>query len=409
MNKDYYKTLGIEKNANKDDIKKAFRKLAHEHHPDKNRGNAASEQKFKEASEAYSVLSDDSKRAQYDRFGSVGPGSGGGSGSGGASGFGGQGGNPFGAGFEGFDFSQFTGGFGGQGGQNVEFDLGDIFGDIFGGGSRGGSGSGNGSGRGGRATRGHDLSIDIEIPFKDAVFGTDREITISKKVLCEHCKGVGGEPGSEMKTCHTCAGKGKVQQTRRSIFGNMNTVETCDTCVGKGKVSSQKCKVCRGEGVHDKQETIEVAIPAGMNDGERLRMTGGGEVPAGSSESTAHSRAGDLYIRVHVIPHPLFQKEGGHLYTTLTIKLSRALLGGEQTLTTLDGDISLNIPAGIVHGETLRVRGKGVPTGSAASRAGKSRSAGARGDLLVKVLIDFPKHLSRSAKKAVEELEKEGI
>ncbi len=392
MSKDYYKTLGVEKNATKDEIKQAFRKLAHEHHPDKKGGNEA---RFKEANEAYSVLSDDTKRAQYDRFGSAEPGF---SGNGGGAG-----------GFDGFDFSQFTQGFGGQGfggfargggtgGQNVEFDISDLFGDIFGGGSGGSGGSSAGSR--GRKQKGRDMSIDIEIPFKDAIFGTKRELRFSRTAQCDHCKGSGGEPGTKLDTCSTCNGRGKVQETRRSFLGNINTVQTCPTCVGKGTIPKEKCRVCRGAGVHEKQETLEVTIPAGINDGEMLRMAGKGEAVSGASSGSGAGSAGDLYVKIHIVPHPLFQRDGDDLHTTLSIKLSDALLGCELPLATLDGTIQLSIPAGIHHGEQLRVKGRGVQVGSSKNR---------RGDLFVKISVDMPKHLSRAAKKAIEELKKEGL
>lgn len=383
MSKDYYKTLGVEKSASKDEIKQAFRKLAHEYHPDKKGGNEA---KFKEVNEAYSTLSDDAKRAQYDRFGSAGPGFGG-SGAGGY----GQGGNPF----EGFDFSQFTQGFGGQGGsQNIEFDIGDIFGDIFGGSTgRGGAGGGRG-----RTQKGRDVSIDIEIPFKDAVFGSTRELRFSRTAPCDHCKGTGGEPGTQIHTCDTCKGRGKVQEVRRTFLGNVSTTATCPTCAGKGSIPKEKCKTCRGSGVHEKQENLEVVIPAGINDGEMLRMAGKGESVSGHGGATGS--AGDLYVKIHVVAHPLFERDGSDLHTTLLIKLSEALLGNVRTLATLDGDIQLSIPAGITHGEQLRVRGRGVPVGGSKNR---------RGDLFVKISIDMPKHLSKAAKKAIEELKKEGM
>ncbi len=361
MSKDYYKTLGVEKNASKDEIKQAFRKLAHEHHPDKKGGNEA---RFKEANEAYSTLSDDTKRAQYDRFGSAGPGfAGSGSGAHGNA-----------AGFDGFDFSQFTQGFSGQGGfggsQNIEFDIGDIFGDIFGGGG-GGFGDRGGGARGSRKQKGRDMSMDIEVPFRDAVFGSGTTLRFSRTAACDHCKATGGEPGTEIKTCDTCRGQGRVQEVKRSFLGNISTTQTCPTCVGKGTIPKEKCKVCRGAGVHEKQENLEVTIPAGINDGEMLRMTGKGE-----AVSAGVGTPGDLYVKIHVIPHPLFHRENSDLHATLSIKLSEALLGSVRTFTTLDSDIQLSVPAGIVHGEQLRVKGRGVPIGGSKNR---------RGDLLVKI------------------------
>jgi molecular chaperone DnaJ len=342
--KDYYQILGVDRNASKDDIKKAFRKLAHEHHPDKKTGNEA---KFKEANEAYSVLSDDVKRKQYDTYGSAGPG------------------------------SQFTQGGSGNG---FEFDLGDIFGDIFGGG-----------GRSSRPQRGRDISVDIEISFSESIFGVEKRFHISKDSECDHCHGTGGEPHTEMKTCSTCGGKGKVETVKRSFLGNIASSKTCETCRGKGKIPKETCKTCHGKGTRHAQEEIVVQVPAGINPGEMIRFSGKGEAVAGG-------QAGDLFVRIHIKPHHSFTREGLNLRTQLKVKLTEALLGAEKPLQTLDGDITLTIPEGIVHGEILRVKGRGVPSG-------KNR----RGDLLVQIFIDFPTRLSRSAKKTIEELKKEGL
>lgn len=369
MAHDYYQTLGVEKGASKDDIKKAFRNLAHKYHPDKKGGD---EKKFKEASEAYSVLGDDKKRAEYDAYGRVF--------SEGAAANGG--GAPFGAGFEGFDFTDFVrrAGFGGNG-VNMEFDLGDMFGDVFGG--RGASSR--------QPTRGRDISIDVELAFSEGVFGAERRVLLSKTGFCNTCRGTGGKPGAPMKDCATCNGKGQVRETRRSFFGSMQTVRPCATCRGKGQVPSEKCDTCRGHGVVKKQEEISVRIPPGIDDGEVIRTAGAGEAVAGGT-------AGDLYVKVHIGKHPLFRKEGANLITEFPIKLTTALLGGEYSLKTLEGDITVKIPEGITHGEILRVRGKGVPVGP-----------GKRGDLLIKIKIDLPSKLSKDAKQLIEELKKEGI
>lgn len=358
MSKDYYKILGVDKNASKEDIKKAFRKLAHQHHPDKTGGD---ETKFKEANEAYSVLSDDAKRQQYDTFGSAGPG---------GAGFGGFGGQ----GFGGFDFSGFQ-----QNGQGFEFDLGDIFGEFFGG------------GRSERTRRGRDISVDIEISFREAIFGIDRKIHVTKTSKCSTCGGNGAKSGSGMKTCDTCNGKGKVQETKRSFMGNFSTVRACTDCHGTGQVPKEKCSDCKGEDVVNRQQEIVVKIPAGIENGEMIRLTGAGEaIPGGIS--------GDLYIKVHVEDHPVFVKEGQNILMDLDIKLSKALLGGEENIDTLDGDVTLKIPEGIAYGEVLRIKGKGVPN-----------EKGKRGDLLVRINIDIPKRLSRNAEKLIEELKKEGL
>ncbi len=369
MARDYYQTLGVEKSASKDDIKKAFRTLAHKYHPDKGGGN---EQRFKEVSEAYSVLSDDKKRAEYDAYGRVFSGAGG-AGAGGQSGFGG---------FEGFDFTDFASGRGFSQGAGVEFDLGDIFGDFFGGGARTTSA---------RQARGRDISIDVELPFSEAVFGTERRVLIGKTSVCEICRGTGGKPGAPLALCKTCNGKGKIRENRRSIFGSVQTVRPCSECRGTGQVPSEACAVCKGAGVRRAQEEILVRVPAGIDDGEVIRLTGAGEAVKGGG-------AGDLYVKVHVGKHALFRKEGSNLVTDLPIKLSSALLGDEYTVKALDGDITIKIPQGMRHGEILRVKGRGVPI-----------ERGRRGDLMLKIEIVVPGKLSKEARRLVEELKKEGI
>ncbi len=362
--RDYYEILGVQKSASKDEIKKAFYKLAHKYHPDKAGGDG---EKFKEISEAYSVLSDDKKRGEYDSYGRVfsdgaGPG---------FSGFGGQGAQ--------FDFSQFQDAFA-QGG----FDFGDVFGDFFGG--RGG----------GRVQRGRDVSIDLELPFKDAIFGTKRRVLLAKVSECEVCHGSGAKPGVKLDTCKKCNGSGKVHETTNSIFGAITMVQPCRACRGTGKIPEEKCSTCRGEGVYRKQEEVEITIPAGIEGGEMIRLSGAGEAVAGGV-------AGDLYVKVHVISDPRFKKDGANLVTELSIKLSDALLGHDYTVSTLDGDITVSVPAGISHGELLRVKGRGVPLGKSLSSSGK------RGDLFVRIKITLPQKLSREAKKLIEKLKEEGI
>ncbi len=361
-NKDYYNLLGVDKKASKDEIKKAFRTLAHKYHPDKKTGDDA---KFKEINEAYSVLSDDNKRAQYDQFGSAGPNMGGGYG-----GFGG-------AGFDGFDFSQFTQG---ANGQSFEFDFGDIFGDIFGGGGR-------------RQTkRGRDISIDVELSFEDSIFGVERTILLNKTSRCDFCNGTGAEKSSEQSTCDICNGKGTVREVKRSFFGQFESVATCTKCQGRGKIPKTKCSHCHGSGVLKRESEIKVKIPFGIENGEMIRLSGGGEAMAGGEN-------GDLYIKVHVKKHSVFKKDGINLITELPIKLSQALLGDTTVLKTLDGDVSLKIPEGVMHGEVLRLKGKGVPTGSGSTR----------GDILVKTSIVLPKKLSKEARRAIETLKVEGL
>lgn len=362
MKKDYYEILGVDKGANSEEIKKAFRKLAHKYHPDKGGGDAG---KFKEASEAYSILSDEKKRAEYDTYGKAGNNNGGYQG--------GQGGE----GFGGFDFS----GFAGQAGQGgfQDFDLGDIFGDFFGGGRRQ------------QAKRGRDISIDLAISFSDSVFGVERKILITKTSVCSDCKGSGAKVGSDSITCNECNGKGRIHETKRSVFGTFSTQKECANCHGAGKIPREKCHKCRGAGVARNEEEIVVKIPAGVDDGEMVRLGGAGEAVRGGT-------AGDLYIKLHVDKHPTFRKEGSSLLMDLNIKLTQAILGGEVNVKTLDGDLILKIPEGVSHGEILRVRGKGAPTGR-----------NSRGDIMIKVNIQIPTKLSKSAKKLVEELKKEGV
>jgi molecular chaperone DnaJ len=353
--RDYYQILGVPRNASKEEIKKAFRKLAHKYHPDKGNGDA---EKFKEASEAYAVLSDDKKRAEYDAYGRV------------FSDGSGPGPNDF----SGFDFSQF--GFGGANG----FDLGDIFSEFFG-----------GVGNRERTKRGRDISIDVEIPFADSIFGTERKVLLTKTSLCSVCAGSGAKPNSGFITCATCNGKGKIHETRQSFLGSFTSVRTCNTCYGSGKIPKEKCGVCRGAGIVRKEEEITIVIPPGINNGEMIRLSGAGEAVTGGVP-------GDLYVKIHVQKHPVFKKEGSNLTMDLNIKLSDALLGGVYTVDTLDGTLSVKIPEGVTFGEILRVRGKGVPL-----------ERGRRGDLLIKLHIQLPSRLSRKAKKIIEELKKEGV
>ncbi|MDP2593563.1 MAG: molecular chaperone DnaJ [bacterium] len=364
MSKNYYEVLGVDKSASKDEIKKAFRKMAHKYHPDKGGGD---ETRFKEASEAYSVLSDDKKRAEYDTYGRVFSGGGGDAG-----GFASQGGSSD------WDFSGFAQGFGSQGGQGFEFDLGDIFGDFFG-------------GKQDRTRRGRDVSIDITLTFAEAIFGTKRNIVLNKTSTCEACSGSGAKSGTESIACGSCNGKGKIHETKRSFLGTFSTNKMCDNCRGSGKVPKEKCNTCNGMGILKKPSEININIPAGIDTGEMIRLSGAGEAVFGGV-------SGDLYVKIHIEPHPHLRKEGNNLVTDLNVKLSSALLGDKYALDTLDGHLTVTIPAGIAFGETLRVRGRGVPI-----------SGGKRGDLLIRVNIKLPGKLSREAKKLVEELKKEGM
>ncbi|MDQ5957942.1 MAG: molecular chaperone DnaJ [Patescibacteria group bacterium] len=361
MAKNYYEILGVDKKASKEDIKKQFRKLAHKYHPDKQGGDEA---KFKEISEAYQTLSDDKKRSEYDMYGRAFAGGGNpGAGQGGFSGFG----------AEGFDFSNFAGG------QGFEFDLGDIFGDIFG-------------GNRGRQKRGRDISVDIQISFVESIFGVERKILINKVGTCENCSGSGGEKGSKLKTCATCNGKGKIHETRRSFLGAVSVNKICDSCHGKGEMPEQICNICKGDGVRKKSEEIQIQVPAGIESGEMIRMSGRGEaVPGGQT--------GDLYIKVYVEAHKNWRREGSDLRMDLNVKLTDALLGADYNIKTIEGDnLKIKIPAGISFGEILRVKEKGVPIDNKH-----------RGNLLIRVVINTPQKLTKKAQKLIEDLKEEGV
>jgi molecular chaperone DnaJ len=361
MSKDYYSLLGVDRKASKEDIKKAFRTLAHKYHPDKKGGDEA---KFKEVSEAYSVLSDEKKRAEYDAYGRVFQGSG-------------PQGGP-GAGFEGF------GGFDFSNAQGFDFNVGDIFGDFA---------EAFGAARGG-ARRGRDISIDVALSFKESVFGTKRDVLITKNAVCETCKGSGAKPGTKQKNCGTCNGKGKIHESRQTVFGAISMTRMCDMCAGTGKIPETPCEGCGGDGIVRRQEEISVSVPPGVEDGQMIRLTGMGEAAQGG-------QSGDLYVKLHVSPDPRFTKEGYNLVTTLNIKLSDALLGADYVLETLDGKLDIKVPQLRNFNEILRVRGKGVPMGA----AGSSR----RGDLLVRLHVELPQRLSKSAQETLKKLREEGI
>jgi len=367
MAKDYYNVLGVDKKASPDDIKKAFRKLAHKYHPDK---GGTDEAKFKDITEAYSILSDDKKRREYDAYGQSFPG--------GAPH--GSTGSPQGAGFGGFDFSGFQQGFGNVG---VEFDMGDLFGDLFGT-RRGGSPRAQ--------SRGRDISIDIELPFKDAIFGTERKVLIAKVATCEVCSGSGAKPGTEMETCKTCSGSGRVHEMRNSILGQFSSVRACAECDGTGKVPKEKCSECKGHGTKRKEVELAIKIPAGIDNGEMIRMPQQGEAVKGGV-------AGDMYVKVHVKPHPVFKREGQNLIMDLPVKLTDALLGATVNIESIDGKtLEVKIPVMKRAEELLRVRGKGVPTGGSS-----------RGDLIIRLETALPQKLSHKARKALEDLKGEGL
>lgn len=360
MPKDYYKILGVDKNASQDEIKKAFRKMAHQHHPDKKGGDEA---KFKEVNEAYQVLGNLQKRAQYDKFGSSFEHA--------------QAGGGF-SGFEGFrDFSGFTNGF------DINFDdLNDIFsgiGDVF------GFGGGN---RKARARKGGDIQIDITIEFSEAVFGTEKEISFKKKVVCDKCAGGGAEPGSKMEICKTCGGLGRVMRAQRTILGNIQTQTACPDCGGEGKNYSQKCSKCGGFGVIQDITKIKVKIPAGVDNNETIRLSGYGEA------GLKGAPAGDLFIRIKVNQDSRFRREGYDIFYQVEISIKQAVLGDKIEIPTVDGDIKLKIPEGTQSGKVFRLSGRGVP---------RLRGRG-RGDQLVEVIVKIPTSLTREQKRKLEEL-----
>lgn len=322
--RDYYEVLGIGKNASADEIKKAFRKQAVKHHPDKEGGDEA---KFKEINEAYEVLKDPAKKQRYDQFGHAGVGGSGG------------GGNPF----EGF------GGFGGQG-QNINFDFGDMgLGDIF---SSFFGGSGGGQ-RSGRQARGRDLETNITISFEDAVFGTEVELSLDLEDTCDHCKGTTAEPGYEMKTCDQCDGSGQVVHVMRTMFGNIQQATVCPKCKGKGKIPEKECSVCGGKGTKRKKQEIKLKVPAGIDDGATIRLREHGE-------AIANGPKGDLYVNVRVKPHKKFTREGDLILSEETVNMVDAALGTEIEVDTVDGPVKMKIPAGTQSGTDFKLSGHGV-------------------------------------------------
>lgn len=348
--RDYYEVLGLSKDASDDEIKKAFRRVAIEHHPDR----GGDEAKFKEANEAYEVLKDPAKRQRYDQFGHAGVG-----------GAAGGGGNPF-------------AGFGGMGSdQEIHFDfgdlgLGDILGSFFGGGTPGGGRSGK------REARGNDVETVIELTFEEAVFGVEREIKLNLKDICSHCKGTTAEPGHELKTCDTCKGSGQVVQAMRTVFGDIQQAKTCPTCKGFGKVPEKACTVCKGAGTEKRAQHIPLKIPAGIDDGATIRLREHGE-------AVAHGPKGDLYVHIRVKPHKHFTREGELILSEAHIGMVDAALGAEIEVATVDGPVSMKIPAGTQSGTDFKLSGHGVP---------KLRSD-TRGAHIVTIVVDTPTKLSK--------------
>ena len=357
--RDYYDVLGVDKSADATAIKKAYRKLAMKYHPDKNPGDKEAEEKFKEINEAYEVLSDETKRRNYDQFGHEGVN---GQGFGGAGGFGGQG-------FGGFDDI-----------------FGDIFGDMFGGGFSGGSRQ-----RRRGPERGADIKQRVNISFEEAAFGKKVQVKINRSEECDQCHGSGAKPGTSKKTCPTCHGSGQVQSVQRTPFGNIASTRTCSTCNGEGEVIDSPCSKCHGKGSIRKTKTIEVDIPAGIDNGQMIKLGGQGEL------GTRGGPRGDLYIEVNVQSHPLFTRDGYDVYLEMPITFAQATLGDKIQVPTLDGKVEYEVPEGTQTGTVFRLKGKGIP----------KLKPNVRGDQYVKVTVEIPKKLNEKQKELVREFAKE--
>jgi len=361
MSANYYKILGVPQSASQDEIKNAYRKLAHQYHPDKKTGDEA---KFKEINEAYQVLSDKDKRAQYDRFGRVFQGA---SGAGAYEGVWPD--------FRDFDFSRFSG---------MEFDFEDILDDFF--------GRPNFQKR--NFKRGADIQVDIEINLEDTLKTFKKTIKIKKFVNCSRCNGSGAEPGTNIKECFACRGTGRVQQIKQTFFGSITRTTICPDCKGEGKIPEKPCNVCKGLGRIMGQEEIEIIIPAGVDTNQIFNLRGKGQA------GPKNSQPGDLIIRILVKPHKIFKRKGDNLYLEKNISLTQAALGDEIELPILDEkNIVLKIPAGIQSGELLKISGKGIP-----------HFAGfGRGNLYIKIIVQTPKRLNKKQKELLEKLKKEGL
>ncbi len=361
MAKDFYDILGVARDASDQEIKKAYRTLAHKYHPDKAGGD---EQKFKEVNEAYQVLSNKDKRAQYDRFGQTFQGASGASG-----------------GFDGFDFSQFSQGAGAQG---VHFDFGgsgfeDLFSQMFSGGMRDAQ-------RAGRS--GRDVQVDVEITFAEMITGVTKKVTVYRAVQCATCNGTGGAPGSEPQQCATCHGSGHIQKRVQTILGTMMQTAVCDTCHGRGTTYAKACTTCKGAGQYRDDVHEQIDIPAGIADGQSVVISGRGE------PGERGSRAGDLIVTVHIAPSKTFVRDENHIRTQQHVTFAQAALGDKVTVETVDGPVTMKVPAGTQSGELYRIRGKGVP---------KLRGMG-RGDHIVEVIVDVPTSLTRAQKKLIMQL-----
>lgn len=353
--RDYYEVLGVPKNADEGELKKAYRALAKKYHPDTNQGNPEAEAKFKEASEAYAVLSDSEKRKQYDQFGHAA--------------FDGSGG--FGAG--GFDFSSM--------------DMGDIFGDIFGdlfGGGRSSRRDYNGP------VRGANMRASVRISFEEAIFGCEKELELTSKQECTNCGGTGAKPGTKPETCTKCGGTGQVVYTQQSMFGMVRNVQTCPECGGKGTVIREKCPTCRGNGYTNTRKRIKVPIPAGVGDGQSVRVRGEGDLGKNGGER------GDLLVEVIVSNHPIFKRQDVNIYSTVPISFTTAALGGEIKIRTVDGEVAYDVKPGTQTDTKIRLKGKGVPY---------VRNKSIRGDHYVTLVVKVPEKLNKEQKEALKKFQ----
>lgn len=350
--RDYYEVLGVSKTATDADIKKAYRKLAKQYHPDSNPGDTVAEQKFKEASEAYAVLTDAEKRRQYDQFG----------------------------------HAAFEGGAGGAGGFDFSgMDMGDIFGDLFGdlfGGGRGRASNG--------PMRGANVRTSVRITFHESVTGVEKELDLNLKEECGHCHGTGAKPGTSPITCSKCGGKGQVVYTQQSLFGMVRNVQTCPDCHGTGKIVKEKCSDCYGSGYITQRKKIQVSIPAGIDSGQSIRIRGKGEPGTNGGER------GDLLVEVTVSRHPIFQREGYDVYSTAPISFVQAALGGDVKISTVDGDILYTVKPGTQTDTRVRLRGKGIPT---------LRNKQTRGDHYVTLVVQVPTKLSSEQKELLSKFD----
>lgn len=350
--RDYYEVLGVSRSASDAEIKKAYRALAKKYHPDMNPGDKEAEKKFKEASEAYAVLSDAEKRRQYDQFGHA-------AFEGGAGGAGGFGGFDF----NGADFSDI---------------FGDIFGDLFGGGARRGRSNG--------PMKGANIRKSIRITFEEAVFGCEKELDLVLKDPCGSCQGTGAKPGTSPETCPKCGGKGQVVYTSQSFFGTVQNVQTCPNCNGSGKIIKEKCPDCAGTGYTSSRKKIKVTIPAGIDNGQSVRIRDKGEPGINGGPR------GDLLVEINVSRHPIFQRQDVHIFSTVPISFAQAALGGDVKIPTVDGDVIYTVKPGTKTDTKVRLKGKGVPS---------LRNSQVRGDHYVTLVIQTPEHLSAEAKEAL--------